>query len=184
MWVPFPCWLCRLWYDFPDFVDVLPDSEEAEEGSVWAERLEPVVLISGGADIGTIRKRAEVREVQQVWCLYDGVHPTPTYGVARQFPCGCRMSGDIHVMYSWAEAIAQVVEADAEAKLFWSFLQGRDELGAAKVPAAKLAERALKGSQAAASELAAVLRSISHSEAERIGRVKVEVLTFGGSEEG
>jgi hypothetical protein len=173
MWVPFRCWLCRLSYAFPDFVQELPDSEEAEEGRVWAERDGPVVLFSGNANIETIRKRPEVREVQEVWCLYDNVHPTPSHGIARQFPCGSGLSGLIYVMTSWESATAQLAERDVEVGLLWSFRQGRDELGAARLAIARLADRVLKGDQSAATELTVELRTLGHPDAKRVERVKV-----------
>ena len=140
MWVPIRCWLCRLSYAFPDFVEELPDSEEAEVGHPWAERREPAVLLWGDLDIESIRTRPDVCDVRDVWCLYDGVHEAPTYGIAEQFLCGCGMSGQIHVMESFEIAMAQVAESDAEAGIVWSFRQGCEEVGPQKAVVARLAD--------------------------------------------
>jgi hypothetical protein len=80
-------------------------------------------------------------------------------------------------MISWGAAMEQIAEEDAEARLLWSFRRGREEFGPARTAIARLAERALKGSQSAVGELAAELRALGHPEAERVARLQVEYLT-------
>jgi hypothetical protein len=78
-------------------------------------------------------------------------------------------------------AMAQVAAEDEEARLLWSLRQGRDELGPAKVTVARIADRALKGSQSAIEELASELQALGHPEAERVRGIRVECPAWSSS---